>query len=166
LPRQGASSAGAILLTLGRVKSWQPQTIDGVPDGVILIDGVCVLCSRGALFVIARDPAAIFRFVTVQEPYGRRLAERLGIDAEQPETNAVILGGRAYFKSDAAIEALALLPGWSWVRVMRLVPRALRHAAYDLVARNRYRWFGRADHCLLPTADLARHFLAGDATLR
>ena len=58
----------------------------------------------------------------------------------------------------------ALLPRWSWVRVLRFVPRRLRHAAYDFIARNRYHWFGRTDHCLLPTPDLARHFLAGDKT--
>jgi predicted DCC family thiol-disulfide oxidoreductase YuxK len=144
--------------------SWLPQTIDGVPDRVILIDGACVLCSRGALFVIARDPAPIFRFVAVQDPYGRALAQRLGINPESPETNAVILAGRAYFKSDAAIEVLALLPHWSWVRVLRLVPRRLRHTVYDFVARNRYRWFGRTDQCLLPTADLVRHFLTDHTT--
>jgi len=144
-----------------RVKSWLPQSADGVPDRVVLIDGVCVLCSRGALFVIDRDPHAAFRFVTVQDPYGQELAQRFGIDSGQPETNAVILGGWAYFKSDAVIEVLVRLPHWSWVRPLRWVPRALRHAVYDVVARNRYRWFGRTDQCLLPTADLARHFLAG-----
>jgi predicted DCC family thiol-disulfide oxidoreductase YuxK len=146
------------------MKQWAPQATNGVPDRVILFDGVCVLCSRGAMFVIERDPAATFRFVAVQEPYGRALAERLGIDPQRPETNAVILAGRAYFKSDVAIEVLALLPRWSWVRILRVVPRGLRHAAYDFVARNRYHWFGRTDHCLLPTSDLARHFLSADET--
>ena len=87
----------------------------------------------------------------------------MGIAIDAPETNAVIVGGYAYFKSDAAIEVLPRLPGWSWVRVFRLVPRALRHAVYDLIARNRYRWFGRFDQCLVPTPELARHFLGRDA---
>jgi predicted DCC family thiol-disulfide oxidoreductase YuxK len=143
-------------------KSWTPRAIDGVPDRLILFDGVCVLCSRWAQFVIAHDPAARFRFVAVQEPYGQALAQRLGIDTGFPETNAAILGGRAYFMSDAAIEVLSRLPRWSWVRIGRVTPRWLRDAAYDLIARNRYRWFGRTDQCLLPTAELARHFL-GDA---
>lgn len=140
-------------------KSWRPQTIDGVPDRVILFDGVCVLCSRWARFVIARDPAASFRFVAVQEPYGDALARRLGIDVAFPETNTVILGGCAYFKSDAGIEVLSRLPRWGWVRVFRTVPRWLRDPLYDAVARNRYRWFGRTATCLLPTPELARHFL-------
>ena len=144
------------------MRSWRPQAIDGVPDRVILFDGVCVLCSRWARFVIERDPAASFRFVAVQEPYGRALAARLGIDTVFPETNAVILGGRAYFKSDAAIEVLSRLPHGSWAGLGWIVPRALRNAVYDLIARNRYRWFGQTDECLLPTPELARHFL-GDA---
>jgi predicted DCC family thiol-disulfide oxidoreductase YuxK len=144
-------------------KSWTPQAIDGVPGWLILFDGVCVLCSRWVQFVIARDPAASFHFVAVQEAYGQALAQRLGIDTEFPETNAALLGGRAYFKSDAAIEVLSRLPRWSWVRIGRLMPRWLRDAAYDLIARNRYRWFGRTDQCLLPTPELARHFLGDNA---
>jgi predicted DCC family thiol-disulfide oxidoreductase YuxK len=140
-------------------KSWAPRPIERVPDRVILFDGVCVLCSRWARFVIERDPAASFRFVAVQEPFGAGLAGRLGIDVAFPETNAVILAGNAFFKSDAAIEVLSRLPGWSWVRLGRVVPRGLRNAIYDLIARNRYRWFGRTGECLLPTPELARHFL-------
>ena len=141
-------------------KSWRSKAIDGVPDKVILFDGVFVLCSSGARFVMTHDPQATFRLVTVQDPFGQALARRLGIDTAFPETNAAILGGRAYFKSDAAIEVLSRLGGWSWVRVFRLAPRPLRDAVYDLVARNRYRWFGRTESCLLPTPELARHFLA------
>jgi len=141
------------------VTPWRPKAIDGVPERVVLIDGVCVLCSRSARFVIDRDPAATFRFAAVQESYGRALAERLGIDLAFPETNAVILGDSAYFKSDAVIEVLSRLPGWSWVRLGRIVPRTLRDALYDLIARNRYRWFGQTTECLMPTPDIARHFL-------
>jgi predicted DCC family thiol-disulfide oxidoreductase YuxK len=146
-------------------KSWPPQKIDGVPDRVVLIDGVCVLCSAAARFVIARDPAASFRFVTVQEPYGRALAQRLGIDIAAPETNAVVLGRIAYFKSDVAIEVLSRLRRRSWVRVFWILPRPVRNAVYDLVARNRYRLFGRTETCLVPTPELARHFLRDGASL-
>ena len=139
--------------------SWRPRLINGVPDGTILFDGVCVLCSHWARFVIKRDPAARLRFLAIQQPHGLALARRLGIDTELPETNAVIVGGYVYFKSDAAIEVLSRLPRWSWVRAARLVPKLLRDAVYDLVARNRYRWFGRTESCLMPTPELARHFL-------
>ncbi|HZT87086.1 MAG TPA: DCC1-like thiol-disulfide oxidoreductase family protein [Stellaceae bacterium] len=144
-------------------ENWKPQRIDGVPDGVILFDGVCVLCSRWARVVIDRDGDARFRFVAVQQPYGTVLAHRLGISVEAPQTNAVVLGGRAYFKSDAAIAVLSRLPRLAWVRVLAWVPRRLRDFVYDAIARNRYRLFGRSATCLVPTPELARHFLPVDS---
>jgi predicted DCC family thiol-disulfide oxidoreductase YuxK len=144
-------------------KSWRPQIVDGEPDRLILFDGVCVFCSRWARFVMARDPEATFRFVTLQEPCGQALAQRLGIDTGFAETNAVIVGGRAYFKTDAAIEVLSRLPHWSWVRVCRAVPRLIRDGLYDMIARSRYRLFGKSETCLVPTPDLTRHFLGSDA---
>ena len=141
------------------VKSWFPVAVDGVPDGLILFDGVCVFCSRWVRFVVERDREIRFRLVTVQEGPGVALAARLGIDPAMPETNAVILGGRAYFKSDAAIAVLSALPGWGWARGLRLVPRWLRDGLYDFVARNRYRWFGRSETCLVPTPELSARLL-------
>lgn len=128
--------------------------VDWPDDAVILYDGVCVLCSGWVRFVARRDTARRFRFTPIQSPYGRRLAGRLGIDPDEPDTNALVLGGRAYRRSDAAIAVLAALPGWGWTRSLRLAPRGLRDAVYGLVARNRYRIFGRHDACDLGDADL------------
>src|SRR5262249_58191051 len=123
-------------------------------DDVILFDGVCIFCSRWVHFVANRDKARRFRFTAIQSPYGARLAQALGIDANDPDTNAVIHGDVAWKKSDAALTVLSLLPGWSWVRVLFAVPKLLRDSVYDLVARNRYRIFGKYDACLVPNADL------------
>jgi predicted DCC family thiol-disulfide oxidoreductase YuxK len=121
-------------------------------DDVILYDGVCVFCSRWIRFIAARDTAQRFRFTAIQSAYGTRLAEAFGIDPNDPDTNAVIHGGVAYFKSDAALTVLSSLPGWGWARSLRLVPKPLRDAVYNLVARNRYRIFGKYDECFLPDA--------------
>jgi predicted DCC family thiol-disulfide oxidoreductase YuxK len=123
-------------------------------DDVILFDGVCVFCSRWVRFVIARDSAARFRFTPIQSPYGTRLATAVGVDANDPDTNAVIHGGVAYFKSDGALTVLSLLPGWSWVRALFWVPRPLRDAVYNVVAKNRYRIFGKYDSCIVPDAEM------------
>jgi predicted DCC family thiol-disulfide oxidoreductase YuxK len=121
-------------------------------DDVILYDGVCVFCSRWIRFIAARDTQKRFRFTAIQSAYGTRLAAAFGIDPNDPDTNAVIHGGVAYFKSDAALMVLASLPGWGWTRALRLVPKPLRDAVYNLVARNRYRIFGKYDECFLPDA--------------
>lgn len=136
--------------------------LSGVPDGTVLYDGVCVLCSAWFRFVAARDEAARFRFTPIQGEYGRRLAVRLGIDPDNPETNAVIIDGRAYLRSDAALQILRRLPGWSWAGLLLAAPRPARDWAYDRVARNRYRLFGRTEACMMPDERLARHVLHHD----
>lgn len=120
---------------------------DWPDDGIILYDGVCVLCSGWLRFVTRRDVAHRFRFTPIQSPYGRALAEALGIDPDDPDTNAVIVDGRALRRSDAALAVVATLPGWTWAKALRIVPRPVRDLVYILIARNRYRVFGRHDVC-------------------
>jgi predicted DCC family thiol-disulfide oxidoreductase YuxK len=121
-------------------------------DDVILYDGVCVFCSRWVRFVAARDEKRRFRFTAIQSGYGTRLAQAFGISPDDPDTNAVIHGGIAFFKSDGALTVLSNLQGWGWVRVLRFVPRPFRDAVYSLVARNRYRIFGKYEECFAPDA--------------
>ncbi len=128
-------------------------------DDVILYDGVCVFCSRWVRFVAARDVGRRFRFTAIQSGYGTRLAQAFGIDPCDPDTNAVVHGGEVFFKSDAALTVLSNLPGWAWVRVLRSVPKPLRDAVYGLVARNRYRIFGKYEECFVPDAELKARVL-------
>lgn len=123
-------------------------------DDVILYDGVCVFCSRWVRFVATRDTERRFRFTAIQSRYGTRLAQAFGIDPDDPDTNAVVHDGVAHFKSDAALMVLGALPGWRWTRALRAIPKPLRDAAYSLVARNRYRIFGKYDECFVPDADM------------
>jgi predicted DCC family thiol-disulfide oxidoreductase YuxK len=95
-----------------------------------------------------------FRFTAIQSGYGTRLAQTFGIDPDDPDTNAVVHGGVVYLRSDGALTVLGALPGWGWVRVLRAVPRPLRDTVYGLVARNRYRIFGRYEKCFVPDADM------------
>jgi predicted DCC family thiol-disulfide oxidoreductase YuxK len=123
-------------------------------DDVILYDGVCVFCSRWIRYVATRDVARRFRFTAIQSDYGTRLAQAFSINPDDPDTNAVIHGGIAYFKSDGALTTLSLLPGWSWVRTLLLIPKPIRDTVYNLVARNRYRIFGKYDECFVPDAGM------------
>jgi predicted DCC family thiol-disulfide oxidoreductase YuxK len=131
----------------GRTNRWPD-------DDVILYDGVCVFCSRWIRFVAARDVDRRFRFTAIQSGYGARLAQAFGIDPNDPDTNAVVHGGEVFFKSDAALKVLGALPGWGWVRVLRSVPKPLRDAVYNVVARNRYRIFGKYEECFIPDASV------------
>jgi predicted DCC family thiol-disulfide oxidoreductase YuxK len=128
-------------------------------DDVILYDGVCVFCSRWIRFIAARDEAKRFRFTQIQSAYGTRLAQAFGIDPEDPDTNAVIHGGVAYFKSDAALTVLSNLSGWRWTRLLFAVPKPLRNGVYNLVAKNRYRIFGKYDACFMPDAAMRARVL-------
>ncbi|KWV45963.1 hypothetical protein AS156_23220 [Bradyrhizobium macuxiense] len=128
-------------------------------DDVILYDGVCIFCSRWVRFVIARDTARRFRFTPIQSEYGSRLAKAFGIDPDDPDTNAVVHGGVAYMKSDAALTVLSHLPGWAWTRVLFAVPKPLRDAVYSVIARNRYRIFGKYETCFLPDAEMRARVL-------
>ncbi|HKX65391.1 MAG TPA: DCC1-like thiol-disulfide oxidoreductase family protein [Rhizomicrobium sp.] len=116
-------------------------------DGIILYDGVCVLCSGWMRFVLRRDRDRLFRFTPIQSDYGSALARALGIDPQDPDTNAVIWKGVAYRRSDAALRVVSQLPGWGWVRALHLVPRFLRDVVYRIIARTRYRVWGRHTVC-------------------
>ncbi|MGY3441678.1 MULTISPECIES: thiol-disulfide oxidoreductase DCC family protein [unclassified Bradyrhizobium] len=134
------------------MKSW-PN------DDVILYDGVCIFCSRWVRFVVSRDTERRFRFTPIQSAYGTRLAKTFGIDPDDPDTNAVIHGGVAWMKSDAALTVLSHLPGWSWTRALFTVPKPLRDAVYSTIARNRYRIFGKYETCFVPDADMRARVL-------
>ncbi|WP_420967768.1 thiol-disulfide oxidoreductase DCC family protein [Bradyrhizobium sp. B120] len=128
-------------------------------DDVILYDGVCIFCSRWVRFVIARDTTRRFCFTPIQSGYGTRLAKTFGIDPRDPDTNAVVHGGIAWMKSDAALTVLSHLPGWGWTRVLFKVPKPLRDAVYSLIARNRYKIFGKYETCFVPDADMRARVL-------
>ena len=123
-------------------------------DDVILYDGVCIFCSHWIRFVAARDTAQRFRFTAIQSDYGTRLAGHVGIDPEDPDSNAVIHRGVARFRSDGALLVLSQLPGWRWVGMLRAVPQGLRDPIYNLIAKNRYRIFGRSEVCMVPDAEM------------
>src|ERR1700679_2003694 len=128
-------------------------------DDVILYDGVCIFCSRWIRFIGTRDQTKRFRFTAIQSVYGARLARAFGIDPDDPDTNAVVQGGVAYFKSDAALTVLSNLPGYRWTRMLFAAPKPLRNAVYNLVAKNRYRIFGKYDSCFVPDAAMRARVL-------
>src|SRR5947208_2854041 len=98
-------------------RDWHPLPAENLPDRLIVFDGVCVLCSRWVDFIIRRDAAARFRFVAIQTPLGRKLAEQFGVTPEDPESNVTIVDGQAWFKLDSVLVVLAEFPAWRWTRI-------------------------------------------------
>jgi predicted DCC family thiol-disulfide oxidoreductase YuxK len=127
---------------------------------IVLFDGVCQFCNAGVNFLIDHDRAARFRFAPLQSAAGQALLRRFHLPTDDFNTFVLIEGERYYTRSTAALRIATLLGGWwSLLQTLLLVPPLLRDAAYDLVARHRYRWFGRLDACRVPTPELRRRFL-------
>jgi salicylate hydroxylase len=118
---------------------------------VIVFDGDCVLCSASAQFIMRHDHQRLFRLTTSQSDAGRRLYRRFGLDPDALATMIVVDGERVFAESEAVL-AIAARLGWPWqlAAIARIVPRWLRDRGYRLVARNRYRWFGKRAACWRP----------------
>lgn len=129
---------------------------------VVLFDGVCNLCHASVNYVIDRDPQGRFRFASLQSETARTLLEhhRVPIPGGEPDTVLLLEDGRVYAQSTAALRIARRLSGPTRLLSLFLaVPRPVRDLVYRLVARNRYRWFGRSDVCRVPTPALKARFL-------
>jgi predicted DCC family thiol-disulfide oxidoreductase YuxK len=138
------------------------STVPAFPDDkpIIVFDGKCVLCSRWALFVMRRDAAKRFRLLAAQTPLGVALYEHYGLDPVDYETNVLLENGRAWLKSEGTIRMFERLGfPWSVMAAFRVVPRAQRDKLYNVVARNRLKWFGSRETCFLPEPIDADRFI-------
>ena len=128
---------------------------------VLLIDGKCLLCNGITRFVAKRDRTLAFRFASLQSIVGQQLLVNGHLSTEDIDTFVMVKDGQYYTKSDAALRVFRKLGGlWPLLYIFIIVPTAWRNVIYDLVAKNRYRWFGRRELCLLPSAELKERFLA------
>ena len=128
---------------------------------LILFDGECNLCNGWVQFVISHDPEDLFRFASFQSPAGRRVSLENGIDPDDLKSFFLLSRGNLLFRSDAAIEVVIQFGGfWRLFGGLLLIPKLLRDWIYSLVARNRYRLFGKRETCLMPTPELASRFLS------
>jgi predicted DCC family thiol-disulfide oxidoreductase YuxK len=128
---------------------------------IIVFDGLCVLCSANAQFVLKHDKSGTFRLAAMQGQTGSALFIRFGIDPEDPNTIIVVDGDSVWRNSDAVLKIYAGL-GWPWrmAGVLKFVPRFIRDPIYFLVAKNRYRLFGKRQTCWLPTPEQRARVLA------
>ena len=128
---------------------------------IVLFDGVCNLCNGAIQFVIKRDEKDKFRFAALQSEIGQKLVTERGIDTSKVDSIILIDPGVAYYtKSEAALEIGTELKGYRTLsRILRLIPSSLSNIVYDFIARNRYKWYGKKESCMIPTPELQVKFL-------
>ena len=126
---------------------------------LILFDGVCNLCNRSVQFIIKRDKEKLFRFASLQSAYGQKILQQFNLPYDNFNSFILYQNGKIYTKSTGALKMFEQLSGWKWVKIFWAFPRFIRDAVYNLVAKNRYKWFGKKEECWLPTPDLKARFL-------
>lgn len=130
------------------------------PPPIILFDGVCNLCAWAVRFIIERDPHELFRFAALQSETGQKLLAQHGLNRNSMDSFVLIENDRARTESSAALRVARHLSGaWPLSFAFTILPCAVRDPLYRFIARNRYRWFGKMDSCLMPTPELRARFL-------
>jgi len=128
---------------------------------VILFDGVCNFCNSAVNFLIRQDKKKFFRFAALQSEAGRKLLAQYRLPQEDFDSFILIANGKVYKRSTAGLMVYSKLPlRWKWTQLFWIVPPFIRDGVYNLIARNRYRWFGRKEACMIPTPDVKSRFLA------
>lgn len=128
-------------------------------NAIILFDGECNFCNGSVQFIIKRDPQEFYKFASLQSTVGKELLKQynapLSIDSF-----FLIYGNKYYVKSSAALRVCKNLNGiWKLGYILLLIPRPIRDFFYDLIAKNRYKWFGKRDQCMLPSPEIRKRFL-------
>ena len=129
-------------------------------NNIIIFDGVCNLCSNAVQFIVARDKNCLFRFTSLQSKVGQSILQDLETDFVRADTLFLVKNNRLLTRSEAVLEIIhGFSPIWRILLIGKLIPPLFRDKLYDLVARNRYRWFGKREHCFLPSKELEKRFL-------
>ena len=128
---------------------------------IILFDGVCNLCNKTVNKVIDYDKKNTFLFTALQSETGQQIIKKIGINTNEVDSIILYENNMAYYiKSTAAIKIMNDLGGfWSVTKIFWIFPEGFRNWVYDIIARNRYKWFGKEDNCRIPTPELKAKFL-------
>lgn len=127
---------------------------------VIFFDGVCNYCNALINFVIRQDKKKIFLFATLQSEAGQKILTENKLPAIDPDTFLLLENGKLYSRSTAALRISNKLPWyWKWTQLFRIFPKFIRDGVYNLIARNRYKWFGKKEECMIPAPEIRERFL-------
>ncbi|WP_418262863.1 thiol-disulfide oxidoreductase DCC family protein [Flavobacterium faecale] len=129
---------------------------------IILFDGVCNLCNSAVNYVIAHDKKDVFRFVAIQSDLGQKIINHIGVDTTKTDSIILYIPQKAYYyKSQAALKIACDLSDFlPLLALFQIIPTSISNWVYDYVAKNRYRWYGKKESCMIPTPELKSKFLA------
>ena len=127
---------------------------------IVFFDGVCTLCNSSVNFLIKQDKKGILKFASLQSDYARKVITKEVLNREKLDTIIVYTDGEFYDRSNAVLKLCKALGGVYCIFLIGyLIPRFIRDGLYRFVANNRYRWFGKKDHCMVPSQELKERFL-------
>ena len=127
---------------------------------LLLFDGVCNLCNSSVQFILLRDKKDRFRFASLQSDYGQDLLREHNLPTETFNSLVLVENGKVYKKSTAALRIARKLKGlWPLLFAFIIIPPFIRNFVYDIIAKNRYRWFGKKEECMLPRPEWKQKFL-------
>ncbi len=127
---------------------------------IILFDGVCNFCNSAINFIIKRDENRVFRYAALQSEAGQQLLKQYNLSTTDLDSFVLVYNGKTYKKTSAALHVAQILGGvWKLTGIFRILPSAVRDVAYNLIAKNRYRWFGKKESCMIPTPEIRSLFL-------
>jgi predicted DCC family thiol-disulfide oxidoreductase YuxK len=127
---------------------------------VILFDGICNLCNSSVQYVLKYDAKKMFRFAALQSDAGQALLNKYNLPTTGFDSFVLIQNDKAYLKSTAALMVAKQLNGFiKLLYAFIIIPSFIRNFIYNFIAKNRYKWFGQKDSCIMPTADLKSRFL-------
>lgn len=126
---------------------------------IILFDGDCNFCDKSVQFIIKRDPRGFYKFASLQSKIGQKLIKQHNIPANL-DSFILVTDEKSYTKSSAALHVCKNLTGlWKTFYLLLIIPRPIRDFFYHIIANNRYKWFGKKDHCILPSPEIRKRFL-------
>ena len=129
-------------------------------DNILLFDGFCNLCNGIVKFTIKRDPKVKFKFAPLQSEIGKELLKKFNLPTKDFETFVFIKNDKCYVKSTAGLEVLRELGGiWKLAYIFIIIPKSFRDLIYNLIAKSRYRIFGKKEYCMIPTPEIENRFL-------
>lgn len=126
---------------------------------IVLFDGVCNLCNSTVLWIIQHDPKQQFRFASLQGDYGQQVLQRFHLPPDALNSFILLKDDQIYTKSTGALKVAKALSGlWPLLYICIIIPPFIRNGVYDLIAKNRYRWFGKKESCAIPSPALKALF--------